>query len=151
RGADGVVRPRAQRHHPFPQPAPVGGKARRGSGRGGRAGHHPGRPGVDTDVDRARLRPNRDGAVRPAVAAPVRLAQRLCDDFRTGGRPSDPAANHHVPAPACALKGIYLFSRLTMISGTSAPGVTIDTDWWLPRVVKVMLDVSPGACATAWT
>ena len=45
----------------------------------------------------------------------------------------------------------YLFSRLTVISGTSVPGVTIDTDWWLPRVVRVMLDVTPGACATAWT
>jgi len=45
----------------------------------------------------------------------------------------------------------YFFSRLTTISGTSVPGVMIDTDWWLPRVVKVMLDVSPGACATAWT
>ena len=45
----------------------------------------------------------------------------------------------------------YFFSRLTTISGTSVPGVMIDTDWWLPRVVKVMLDVSPGAWATAWT
>ena len=45
----------------------------------------------------------------------------------------------------------YLLSRLTVISGTSAPGVTINTDWWLPRVVKVMLDVTPGAWATACT
>ena len=35
----------------------------------------------------------------------------------------------------------YFFSRLTMTSGTSVPGVTIDTDWWLPRVVTVMFDV----------
>ena len=43
----------------------------------------------------------------------------------------------------------YRFSRLTTTSGTSAPGVTIDTDWWLPRVVMVMLDVTRGAQATA--
>jgi hypothetical protein len=43
----------------------------------------------------------------------------------------------------------YRFSRFTTTSGTSAPGVTIDTDWWLPRVVIVMLDMTPGAQATA--
>src|SRR5262249_35495491 len=53
--------------------------------------------------------------------------------------------------PTYGVQRRYFFSRLTVISGTSAPGVTIDTDWWLPRVVKVMFDVSPGACATAWT
>src|SRR5579884_720908 len=47
---------------------------------------------------------------------------RRGEDLRRGAAPGDS----------------YLFSRLTVTSGTSAPGVTIDTDWWLPRMVMVM-------------
>ena len=46
----------------------------------GRAGDGARRAGADPDLDRARLRAGGDGAFRPAVAAPVRLAQRLRDD-----------------------------------------------------------------------
>ena len=43
----------------------------------------------------------------------------------------------------------HFFSRLTAISGTSVPGIMIDTDWWLPRVIKVMFEVRPMVWATA--
>src|SRR5262249_16814402 len=86
------------------QPAAAGGKAGRGSGRRGRTRHDSGGPGLDTDIGRARLRTCRDRAVRLAAVAPVRLARRLCHDLRPGGRPPDPAADHHVPAPADAVR-----------------------------------------------
>jgi len=59
-----------------------------------------------------------------------------------------------VAAPPCTLmrlnhcKRSYFLWRLTVISGTSAPGVVIDTDWRLPRVIKVMFEVTPIVWAT---
>ena len=41
----------------------------------------------------------------------------------------DYAALHPGYEPTHAGERPYLFSRLTVISGTSVPGVTIDTDW----------------------
>jgi hypothetical protein len=49
------------------------------------------------------------------------------------------------------IAGAYRRSWLTETSGTSAPGVTINTDWWLPRVETVMFDVrAPEATACTW-
>ena len=45
-----------------------------------RARDRAGRPAADLDIRRARLRPGDDGVLRPAIAAAVRLAQRVCDD-----------------------------------------------------------------------
>ena len=63
------------RHHPLPQPAAAGGQAGRRPGHRRRAGDHSGRAGADPDLGGAGLRARRDGVLRPAVAAPVRLAQ----------------------------------------------------------------------------
>ena len=66
-------------------------------GTGGRARHRAGRPGADPDHGGAGLRPGGDGVFRPAVAAPVRLAQRICDGRGIGRGPVHPAADGDVP------------------------------------------------------
>ena len=67
------------------------------SGAGGRARHRAGRSGADPDHGGAGLRPRRDGVFRPAVAAPVRLAQRVRDGRGAGRRSLHPAADGDVP------------------------------------------------------
>ena len=67
------------------------------SGAGGRARDRAGRPGADPDHGGAGLRAGRDGVLRPAVAAPVRLAQRVRDGRGAGRRPLHPAADGDVP------------------------------------------------------
>ena len=62
----------------------------------GGARHRAGRTGADPDHGGAGLRPRRDGVLRPAVAAPVRLAQRLLDGGGAGRRPLHPAADGDV-------------------------------------------------------
>jgi hypothetical protein len=66
-----------------------------------------------------------------------RAERRLCR--RLGSRSNLPQRYGHTD---------HFFSRLMAISATSVPGVMIDTDWWLPRVVKVMFEVSPMVWAT---
>jgi predicted RND superfamily exporter protein len=95
--ADGVVRPRPQRHDPLPQPAAAGEQTGHHSGTGGRARHRAGRSGIDPDYGGACLWTRRDCFLRPAVAAPVRLAQRILDDRSTCRRPVHPAADVDVP------------------------------------------------------
>ena len=60
-------------------------------------------PALDPDLGGARLRAGRDGVLRPAVAAAVRLAERLRDARGADRRPADPAADGDVPAQAHAL------------------------------------------------
>ena len=67
-GADRLVRPRAQRDDPLPQPAAARGPPSDEPGRGGRAGHRAGRAGLDPHLGGARLRACSDGVLRPAVA-----------------------------------------------------------------------------------
>ena len=62
----------------------------------GRARDRAGRPGADPDHGGAGLRSGRDGVLRPAVAAAVRLAQRLLDGRGPGRRPLHPAADGDV-------------------------------------------------------
>ena len=95
--ADGVVRPGAERHHPLPQPAAAGEQARHHAGTGGRARHRAGRSGADPDHGGAGLRPRRHRVLRPAVAAAVRLAQRVLDDRSAGRGSLHPAADLDVP------------------------------------------------------
>ena len=95
--ADGVVRPGPQRHDPFPQPAAAGEKAGYQSGTGGRTRHGAGRSGADPDHGGAGLRPRCYRVLRPAVAAPVRLAQRVLDGCRAGRGSLHPAADIDVP------------------------------------------------------
>ena len=94
--ADRVVRPRAFRHHPLPQPPAAGEQAGRHLRRRGRARDRAGRPGADPDHAGAGLRSRRDRVLRPAVAAAVRLAQRLLDGGGAGRRPLHPAADRDV-------------------------------------------------------
>ena len=96
-GAHGVVRSRAERDHPLPQPAAARIQAGRQPGTGGRARHRAGRSGADPDHGGAGLRPRGDGVFRPAVAAAVRLAQRVLDDLRAGCGSVHPAADGDVP------------------------------------------------------
>ena len=72
-------------------------QARHQSGTGGRTRDRAGRPGADPDDGGAGLRPRRDGVFRPAVAAPVRLAQRVLDGRSTGRGSLHPAADVDVP------------------------------------------------------
>ena len=94
--ADGLVRAGLERHHPFSQPAADRGYRTRSRGRR-RARHHIGRPAVDPDLGGARLRPGDDGALQPAVAAPVRLVERLCHDRGVDRRFVHVTADCHVP------------------------------------------------------
>ena len=82
----------------FLEPAAAGGGSRRGSEAWGRTRHDPDGAGADPDVGRARLRPRRHGLLRPAVAAAVRMAQRLRHAGGADGRFPDPAADDDVPA-----------------------------------------------------
>ena len=66
-------------------------------GRWGRARDHSRRTAVDFDVGGARLRAGDDGFFQPAVAAPVRMAERLRDDLGAGRRSAHTAADGHVP------------------------------------------------------
>ena len=97
RCADGVVRPRSERDDSLPQSAAAGDQAGRQSGTGGRARHRAGRSGADPDHGGAGLRSGGDGVFRPAVAAPVRLAQRVCNGRGPDSRPLHPAADGDVP------------------------------------------------------
>ena len=97
RCADGVVWIGAERHDPLPQPAEAGVQAGRQSGTGGRARHRAGRTGADPDHGGAGLRAGGDGVFRPAVAAPVRLAQRFLDGRGAGRGSLHPAADGDVP------------------------------------------------------
>ena len=67
------------------------------SGTGGRARHRAGRSGADPDHGGAGLRPRRHRVLRPAVAAAVRLAQRVLDDRSAGRGSLHPAADLDVP------------------------------------------------------
>ena len=67
-----------------------------GSRGGRRARDDTGRPAVDPDLGGARLRPGDDGVFQPAVAAPVRLAERLCHDRGVDRRFVHLAADGHV-------------------------------------------------------
>ena len=67
------------------------------SGTGGRARHRAGRSGADPDHGGAGLRPRRHRVLRPAVAAAVRLAQRVLDDRSPGRGSLHPAADLDVP------------------------------------------------------
>ena len=96
-GADGVVRPRPQCDDPLPQPAAAGEQAGHRSGTGGGTRDRAGRSGADPDHGGAGLRPGRDGILRPAVAAPVRLAQRVLDGRSPGRGSLHPAADVDVP------------------------------------------------------
>ena len=89
------------------------------SGTGGRARHRAGRSGADPDHGGAGLRPRRHRVLRPAVAAAVRLAQRVLDDRSAGRGSLHPAADLDVPdqpvgkdsrrqsRQACGIKSAY--------------------------------------------
>ena len=97
RGADGVLWVGTERDDPFPQPAATRDHAWRQFGTGRRARDGIGRSGPDPDDGGAGLRPCGDGVLRPAVAAVVRLAQRLCDGGSAGRGFLHPAADGDVP------------------------------------------------------
>ena len=85
-----------ERDDSLPQPA-ADRRHRAGPGRGRRARDHSRRTAADPDLGRARLRAGDDGFFQPAVAAPVRMAERLCDDLGSGRRPAHPAADRDFP------------------------------------------------------
>ncbi|MHC2749351.1 hypothetical protein ACVIWV_004805 [Bradyrhizobium diazoefficiens] len=96
RRAHRLVRPGIERHHPLPQSLEAGEQAGRRLGARGGAGDRAGRTGLDPDHGGAGLRPRRHRVLRPAVAAAVRLAQRLLDGHGPRRRPLHPAADGDV-------------------------------------------------------
>ena len=82
--------------HSFLEPAAARGAAGRGSGKSRGAGDCACRPALDFYVRGACVRSDRDGLLRSTVAAPVRLAVRVCHASRADYL-AVPLHRHHVP------------------------------------------------------
>ena len=165
RGADGVVRAGSQRHHPLPQPAAAGGQAGGRSCHRGGAGDHPGRAGADPDIGGAGVRACGDGALGPAVAAPVRLALGLRHAGGADRGSVDPAADGDVrESTGDALQEKITAGRITSssrytnylpriimtaTSETSLPGDRIEMLSALPLVLINSAAVTPTDVAVA--
>jgi hypothetical protein len=96
-----VYRPWAERNYSLPQ-SPPDRRHRSGPGGGGRACDCSGRPAIDPYVGSAGLRAGHDGSLKPAFAAAIRLAQRICDGGRAHRRLVHVAADCHIPQQDCA-------------------------------------------------
>ena len=137
-------------------------QAGRQSGAGGRARHRAGRSGADPHHRGAGMRSGGDGVFRSAVAAAVRLAQRVCDGGGADRGPVYPAADGDVPDQPVAAASRDGGSReacgiarqrqprhqpfvIVMLTPLISPLELIETVCLLPVVVSVRLAANPEA------